>query len=343
MSSLSESSLYQLTVVRLRLFLRDRGAIFWIMVFPVLLSLGLGIAFRNMAADVLPVAATTPQLQQALNAQKSLSATRLDETSGARALTVGSILLLAVQTPDGVIYRYDGTNADARRARLLADDAIQVLGGRRDPIHSADELIHEHGSRYIDFVIPGVLGMNLLGSALWWLTSSIVDARQKKLLKLLLGSPMPRWQYLAAFPFSGLLILVVQVAIFIGCAKLAFDVPLRGSLWQLGLLCVLASFSFTALGLLISSRARSIEAANGWINLTALPMWILSGVFFSTSHFPAAVQPVIHALPLTAAIDTFRSNMLLGTDISQLGAPIVTLLAWLVVPFFVALKVFRWR
>lgn len=343
MSRLSESSFYQLIVMRLRLFVRDRGAIFWILIFPILLSLGLGVAFRNVAADVLPVAATTRELQQALNAEKSLSATMLDEVSGARALTGGSILLLAIQTRDGVSYRYDSTNGDARRARMLVNDAVQAHGGRHDPVNGVDQLIHENGSRYVDFVIPGVLGMSLLGSALWWLTSVIVDARQKKLLKLLMSSPMPRWQYLAALPLSGLLILIVQVVIFLGCAKWVFDVPFRGSLWQLGLLCVLASCSFTALGLLISSRARSIEAANGWINLIALPMWILSGVFFSTSRFPAVIQPIIHALPLTAAVDTFRANMLLGTDVSQLMAPVAILLAWLIVPFFIALKVFRWR
>jgi len=343
MNELSGSSLYQLTLTRLRLFWRDRTAIFWVLVFPLLLAIGLGVAFRNAAAEVLPVAATTSGLQQTLNVEKSLSATLLDEAAGARALTGGSIVLLAVQTRAGVVYRYDNTNADARHARLLADEVVQARGGRQNPIGAVDELIHENGSRYVDFVIPGVLGMSLLGSALWWLTSVIVDARQKKLLKLLMSSPMPRWQYLAALPLSGLLILSVHVLVFLGCARWIFEVPFRGSLWQLGLSCILAALSFTALGLLISSRARTIEAANGWINLTALPMWILSGVFFSTSRFPAAFQPVIHALPLTAAVDIFRSNMLLGTDISQLVAPVVTLLAWLTVPYLIALKVFLWR
>jgi ABC-2 type transport system permease protein len=343
MNKLDQSSLYQLTTTRFRLTLREPEAIFWVFIFPILLAVGLGIAFRNRPADVLQVGATTTQLTGALATDEGLTATKMDELTGTQALATGRILLLAIQTSDGVAYKYDDTNPDARTARLLADRAIQTVAGRRDALHAENQHIHEPGARYIDFVVPGLLGMNLMGSAIWGMGFSIVEARQKKLLKRLVASPMRRWQYLASYLLSRLALLVIEVAAFLGFARLVFGVPFRGSLWQLGFLCVLASLAFSALGLLVSSRARTMEAASGLMNLVMLPMWILSGVFFSATRFPAVVQPVVRALPLTAAIDALRGNMLQGMNLGEMIAPIGILLAWLAVPFAVSLRIFRWR
>src|SRR3984957_10173114 len=134
MSKLAMSSLFQLTIVRFRLFWREPEAIFWIFIFPILLAVGLGIAFRNRPADVLQVGATTGQLTQALRADKGLTAETMDEAAGAHALATGNILLLATQTQNGVAYKYDDTNPDARTARLLADRAIQTAAGRHEAV-----------------------------------------------------------------------------------------------------------------------------------------------------------------------------------------------------------------
>jgi ABC-type multidrug transport system permease subunit len=242
-----------------------------------------------------------------------------------------------------VAYKYDDTNPDARTARMVADEAIQAAAGRRDTVRVENELIHETGARYIDFVVPGLLGMNLMGSAMWGLGFAIVEARQKKLLKRLVASPMPRWQYLASFLLSRLAMLVIEVVVFLGFARLAFGVPFRGSLAALGVLCVLTSLVFSALGLLVASRAKTMEAVSGLMNLVMLPMWILSGVFFSATRFPAVIQPLVRALPLTAAIDAMRGNMLQGMSLGQLVVPVGILLAWFIVPFAVSLRIFRWR
>jgi ABC-type multidrug transport system permease subunit len=343
MSRLTEGSLYQLTSARFRLFFREPEAVFWIFVFPILLSVGLSIAFRNRPADVLQVAGTTAQVTAALNADKGLSAVTLDPSEGARELATGKILLLAVQGPAGVTFDYDDTNPDARTARLIADRAVQRAAGQREAVAISSQQVHEAGARYIDFVIPGLLGMNLMSSAIWGLGFAIVEARQKKLLKRLVASPMPRWQYLASFLLSRLLLLVIEVGAFLGFARLVFGVPFRGPIWELGLVCVLSSLSFSALGLLIASRAKTMEAASGLMNLVMLPMWILSGVFFSASRFPNVIQPVIRALPLTAAIDALRGNMLQGISLPHLIAPVSVLTVWLVVSFSVALRIFRWR
>jgi ABC-type multidrug transport system permease subunit len=316
---------------------------FWIFIFPILLAVGLGIAFRNRPADVLAVGATSPQLTQALNGDKGLSAAMMDEAEGTHDLTTGRILLLAIQDVGGVAYKYDDTNPDARLARLLADRAIQKAAGQKEALRSSNDLVHEAGARYIDFVVPGLLGMNLMGSAIWGLGFSIVEARQKKLLKRFVASPMPRWEYLASYILSRLVLLVIEVIAFLGFSKLVFGVPFRGSLWELGLLCVLTSLSLSSLGLLIASRAKTIEAVSGLMNLAMLPMWILSGIFFSATRFPKLIQPIVQALPLTAAIDALRGNMLQGMSLSQLGAPMAVLAAWLVVPFVISLRIFRWR
>ena len=343
MSSFAESSLYQLTITRFKLFLREPEALFWVFVFPILLAVGLGVAFRNRPPDILQVGATTTQLTQALNTDKGLSSIAIDPAEGTHDLATGRIVLLVVQTPTGVVYKYDDTNPDARSARLLVDRAIQNAAGQKEAVASSNDLIHETGARYIDFVVPGLLGMNLMGSAIWGLGFSIVEARQKKLLKRFVASPMPRWQYLASFLLSRLVLLIIEVGAFLGFARAVFGVPFRGSLVELGALCVLTSLSFSALGLLVASRARTIEAASGLMNLVMLPMWILSGVFFSATRFPALLQPFVRALPLTAAIDALRGNMLQGTSLPQLTAPILVLIAWLLACFVVSLRIFRWR
>src|SRR5579863_8318003 len=339
----SSSSLYQLTVTRLKLTLREPEAIFWIFVFPILLAIGLGIAFRNRPADVLPVGATTEQLTQALAADSGLKATQMDEGEGVHALAVGTIVLLAEQSANGVVYRYDNTNPDARTARMIADRAIEVGAGRKDVLTATNELVHEKGSRYIDFVVPGLLGMNLMGSAMWGLGFAIVDARQKKLLKRMVASPMPRWQYLAGYLLSRIGMLAIEVGIILGFAWLVFGVPFRGSLWVLALVCMLTSLMFSALGLLVATRATTMEAVSGLMNIVMMPMWIFSGVFFSSSKFPAFMQPLVKALPLTAAIDMIRGNMLQGMELGQMLAPMGVLMTWLIVAFSVSLKIFRWR
>jgi ABC-type multidrug transport system permease subunit len=192
-------------------------------------------------------------------------------------------------------------------------------------------------------VIPGLLGMNLMSSAIWGLGFAIVEARQKKLLKRLVASPMLKWQYLASFLVSRLGMLIIEVVLFLGFAKVAFGVPFRGSLWQLCLLCLMTSLAFSALGLLTASRAKTTEAVSGLMNLVMLPMWILSGVFFSATRFPAVIQPVVRALPLTAAIEAMRGNMLQGTGLQLMVPQVLILLAWFVAPFAVSLKIFRWR
>jgi ABC-2 type transport system permease protein len=239
--------------------------------------------------------------------------------------------------------RYDDTRPDARTARGLALDALQRASGRKDPLQVKDVVVREKGSRYIDFVIPGLLGMNLMGSGIWGVGFGIVDARKRKLLKRLIATPMSKAHYLASYLIHRLLLLGVEVLTIVGFGHWVFGVPLRGSLLQLAAICLLGSLSFGGLGLLVASRVRTMEGASGLMNLVMLPMWILSGVFFSSANFPAAMQPFIKWLPLTAVNDALRANMLQGLSLGALGLPVLVLVVWLVLCFGMALRLFRWQ
>jgi ABC-2 type transport system permease protein len=343
-NSLADHPLVQLTLVRFYEFIREPEALFWVFAFPILLAAGLGIAFRNRPPEVLRIAAVTPELTRSLRQEKLLEVQQLDLVAGQEALRTGKVALLAEPGANGTIeYRFDDTNPEGRAARLLADAALQRAAGRIDPVATSDKLVREVGSRYIDFLIPGLLGMNLMGSAIWSLGFAMVDARRKKLLKRLVASPMPRAYYLLSFLLSRILLLVVEVGVLVGFGAALFHVPVRGSLLDLATLCLLASLSFSALGLLLASRAKTIEAASGLMNLVMMPMWIASGVFFSSQKFPDIMQPFIKFLPLTAVIDALRANMLQGANLAQIAPQVGIISFWLVICFALALKIFRWR
>jgi len=344
-----DRSLVQLTLVRYREFLREPEAVFWVFVFPILLAAGLGVAFRNRPADVQHVAvlSTAPgatALAGALRADSALAVQLLDDSAAARALRTGAVALVAI--PRGghaVTYRFDDTRPDARTARLIANDAVQRAAGRTNPVAVGESRVRERGSRYIDFVIPGLLGMNLMGSGIWGIGFAIVDARKKKLLKRLIATPMSRAEYLASFLLSRLTMLFFEVVTLLAFGALIFGVPLRGSLPGLAMICLVASLTFGAMGLLVASRARTVEGASGLMNLVMLPMWVFSGVFFSASNFPRAMQPVIQALPLTAVNNALRANMLQGASLVSLWWELAIALAWLVAAFLLALRIFRWK
>jgi ABC-type multidrug transport system permease subunit len=224
----------------------------------------------------------------------------------------------------------------------MVDDAVQRLAGRADPVAITEAHIRERGARYIDFLVPGLLGMSLMSSGIWGIGFSIVDARRRRLLKRLVATPMSRGAYLASFVCSRFMVLVLEVGVLLGFSVLAFGVPVRGTAGTLVLVCVLSALAFGAIGLMVASRARTIEGASGLMNLTMVPMWVFSGIFFSSSRFPDTIQPLVQALPLTAVNDALRANLLEGAGLVQLAPELGIVAAWMVGSFVIALKLFRW-
>jgi ABC-2 type transport system permease protein len=342
-------SLVQLTLVRFREFFREPDAVFWTFAFPILLASGLGIAFRHRPPEQLHIAVVAPKgsdtvpVVATLRRDARLTVATVDDSAGEAALRNGVIALLVVPGAGSVGYRYDEARPEARTARLIVDDVLQRGAGRTDRVTVREALVSEPGSRYIDFVVPGLLAMNLMGSGIWGLGFAIVDARRRKLLKRLVATPMSRAEYLLSFLLSRLGLLVLEVAVLLGFAVFVFHVPMRGSGIELAGICLLSALAFGGLGLLIASRARTTEAVNGLMNLAMLPMWIFSGVFFSASNFPHAFQPFIRALPLTAVVNALRANMLQGGGWQAIAPDTAIVAAWAVGTFLLALRLFRWR
>jgi ABC-type polysaccharide/polyol phosphate export permease len=340
----ADHPLVQLTLARVREFTREPEAVFWALLFPVLMTVGLGIAFRSQPPAVLKVATTSTALVASLRQEPGLDVAELDAAEAARQLSTGVVVLLAEQAADGVVtYRYDETNPESRTARMLADRAIQRAAGRADPVATTDALVKEVGSRYVDFLVPGLVGLGIMTNTLWGVSFSIVDSRRRKLTKRLMATPMSRAHYLVSYLVWRLLVLIIEVGVPVAFGHYAFGVPVRGSLPALVLITVVASLSFSSQALLMASRARTIEAASGLVNMAAVPMWILSGVFFSAQRFPDAVQPFIAILPLTALIDAMRAHMLQGASMWDVAPQLGVLTGWLVVCFALALRLFRWR
>ena len=338
--------MFQLALSRMREFYREPEAVFWVFGFPIVLAFALGLAFRNTGPGELQVGvapgAGDSALAATLDSSPRLVAAVLDSGTARLRLRTGRIALLVVPG-DPLVYRYDSTRTESGLARLEVDDVLQRAQGRSDRVAVRDDRVVAPGSRYIDFLIPGLLGMNLLGSGIWGVGFSVVQARQRKLLKRYMATPMRRSHYLLSFILSRLVFLLLEVVALVGFGWLLFGVAVRGSFATLAVLTILGAFAFAGLGLLVASRAKTIEGVSGLMNLVMLPMWILSGTFFSYSRFPDAMIPFVKALPLTALNDSLRAVMIDGAGFLSLGAPVAIVMAWGAVSFAIALKIFRWR
>ena len=337
--------LAELTKARLREFVREPEALFWAVVFPIVMSLALAVAFP--ARGTQPVRVGVAPGPQAAEVRRMLSAAPgvvvRDITSGEeRAIREGDVQLVVVPTLPPT-YRFDSVRDDSRIARAVVDDVLKRAAGRTDPWTAREEALNVPGSRYVDWLIPGILGMNIMSTGMWGIGFSIAQARLRKLLKRLVASPMRKSEYLLAQVIARLVYLVPEAGVTLAFGVFAFGMPINGSYVAVLAVCVLGALSFAALGLLAASRAATIEAISGILNLSMLPMWVLSGVFFSTANFPDFLQPAIHMLPLTALNDALRAVVLEGASLAVIANEITLLALWGVVPFLLALRLFRWQ
>jgi ABC-2 type transport system permease protein len=340
------SALTELTLARIRELTREPEAVFWVFVFPIVLAAILSLAFRSRPPDPLPVGVVDgPQAaarMSALSGETGLRPRLLASEEAALALARGHVVLVVSSegTPD---YTYDPTQPDSRTAFLLVDAALQRAAGRVDAFAPKRVEITKPGARYVDFLVPGLLGMNLMGTGMWGIGFSLVVARNGNLLKRLIAAPARRSQLLGAQLISRLLFLVPEAGALLVFAHFVLGVPLRGSLLLLVAVSLLGALAFSGLGLLTAARPRTIEGVSGVMNLVMVPMWIFSGIFFSTERFPAAMQTFIQALPLTALNNALRGVMLEGVGLSSILPQLALLASWGVISFLVALKIFRWQ
>ena len=338
--------LWQLTLARFREFMRQPEAMFWVFVFPLLMAIGLGLAFRNRPPETVRIAVlrngpAADSLVARLANARGLAVQLLDSAAAAEQLRHGDVSLLVVPG-DPLVLRYDSTRTESYLARLVTNDAIQRAYGRSDVRTVRDIKVAERGHRYIDFLLPGLLGLNLMGTGMWGVGFAVVQMRVRRLLKRYLASPMRRSHFLLAFGFARLATVTLEVVTLVGFGMLAFHVPFRGSLLALVAVVLVGAFGFAGVGLLVASRAQTVEGVSGLMNAFMLPMWLLSGVFFSNAGFPSAMQPFIKALPLTALVDALRAVMIDGASLMSQGGELAIVAAWGLMSYVVALRIFRW-
>ena len=342
--------LFSLIAARFREFCREPAAIFWVYVFPLIMVVALGVAFRDKPiggfAVVIRSGDLAEQVRQTLERDGRFQVFVCDEQESQSRLRTGRVELLIVPSSDmaeGYSYYFDPTQEKSVLTRQMANEVLQQAAHRQDAISVHDYASTELGSRYIDFLVPGLLGMGLLGGGMWGVGFAIVDMRLRKLLKRYLATPMKRSHFLAAVMASRLLFTVPEVLMLLLFARIFFGVTSQGGYGALGLLILLGTFEFSGLGLLVACRAQTIETVSGLMNAVMLPMWIGSGVFFSAERFPASVQPFLYLLPLTPLIDAMRSIMLEGTSLLALGPQLALILAWGCATCALALRWFRWN
>ena len=348
---------------RLREFYRQPARIFWVYGFPTLLALGLGLAFETRGPEGVPVDLVRNEYSAAIETTlrghdvatltKSPGKTegagvRLkvwDEADALRRLRTGKAPLVVVPGPSGTVsYRYDPTRPEATSARAAVDQILQRDAGRVDPVATTDRPVTEPGSRYIDFLIPGLIGQNTMGGGLWGVGFLIVNFRIGKLLKRFMATPMPRRDFLLAILGARLTFLIPDVAVLLALGVFKFGMPVRGSLVLVCVVEVVGALAFSGIGLLIASRAKTTETVSGLMNLVMLPMWIFSGLFFSAERFPDAIQPFIQALPLTQLLNALRAILLEGAGLTSQVVLVAlgVLSAYAIGTFALALRFFRW-
>jgi ABC transporter DrrB family efflux protein len=340
------NALRELTLARIRAFIREPEALFWTFGFPIIMALGLGIAFREAPEQQAVVGVergtAAERYVDALRRDPAIKLTVLSADSAERAVRNGDVAVLLAGR-DTLVYRFDPARAESQSAQLLADRAIQRAAGAQPAVAAVEDRTRRPGGRYIDWVIPGLIGLNLMSTGMWGMGFGLVQMRQKKQLKRMSATPMRKRDFLLAQILARLAFIALEVPPILLFAWLAFGVELQGSFLALAGIVILGAMTFAGLGLLVSSRARTIEGVSGLLNLVMLPMFVLSGVFFPASRYPDVVQPIIQALPLTAMNDALRAVYNEGVGFRGYAVDVAILLAWMIVTFLLSVRLFRWQ
>ena len=343
----SVNPLFQLIVCNIKVYMREPEAIFWTYGFPLLMVIGLGVAFDTSAQQPVKFDAVEGKAAQGILASLGSSSdfvvtVKPEEEALIRLRRNKTPLVVSWKDSGGYEYHYDPSNPEAKSTRLTVDDALQRSAGRRDSVKVSDVRMTAPGSRYVDFLVPGLIGMNLMGGGMWGIGFVLVDMRLKKLLKRLLGTPMRRPQFLLSIVGTRVIFFLPEAFFLLVSAHFLFGVPIEGSLVSIVVVAFLGAMSFAGLGLLAASRARRIETISGIMNVIMLPMWLCSGIFFSAERFPNFVQPFVQALPLTQLLGALRAVILEGQSLLSQTFPLAYLLLWATLTFILALKLFRW-
>ena len=369
------NQLWQLIVALFREIIREPGLLFWGIIFPILMSLGLGLAFTKKGDVTRKVAIITdsgiyqnPEINGFLQnkSEKNISEEEdawqykyviSDEKLGnsvflfyemnwedaMKLLKRGTMNVLVAAAEDSVEYHFDPMNSDAELTYLKLSSIIEK--GELPETNSASKIkpLTVTGTRYIDFLVPGLITMGIMMSCMWGISYGLIEKRSKKLLRRLVATPMRKSHFLIALITVRIIMNVIESLALLIFALIVFKIKIQGDITSLLLLYLAGNIAFAGLAVFVSSNTSNTEVGNGLINAVVMPMMVLSGIFFSYQNFPEWSHAVIRALPLTIMTDGFRSIFNEGSGITDVMLPIVLLAAIGVAFFSAGLKLFKWH
>ena len=351
MKDKAPNQLVELTRMRVNLFLREPEAIFWVFVFPLVLAAVLGFAFRSGGEVEVPIGVLegpgADRVAAALAIDPALDVERFEDRDEARRLlrkaAVDVLVDPAASAEEVPTLHLDEGRPEAQNARVRILRALELAANPDRAATVRIEPMEEKGSRYVDFLFPGLLGMNLMGTGMWGVGFAIADVRRRKFLKRMIVTPMKKSSFFLSFLLSRLVFLEMELVALVAIGAWALDVPFRCNLLDFGVVAVVGAAVFAGIGILVASRAKTIEAVSGLMNLVMMPMWLGSGVFFSYERFPDVTHGVLRLLPLTGLNDALRALMIDGVGITAVLPQLGVQLFWGVLSIGLALKIFRWQ
>jgi ABC-type multidrug transport system permease subunit len=367
--------LWQLIAAQFREIIREPGVLFWGILFPILMSLGLGLAFTKKGEVTRKIGVISdsrvyenPTLSSFLmnNCEKNPSPKQgswkcryviKDEKLGnsvflfydlkweeaTRLLKRGTMNVLVAASGDSVEYHFDPMNSDAELTYLKLGNIISK--GKLPETGNNSEIrpLTVTGTRYIDFLVPGLITMGVMMSCMWGISYGIIEKRSKKLLRRLVATPMRKSHFLIALITVRVVMNFIESFALLIFALLAFRIKIQGDITALILIYLAGNIAFAGIAVFVSSHTSNTEVGNGLINFVVMPLMVLSGIFFSYQNFPEWSLGVIKNLPLTMMTDGFRSILNEGSGMPQVILPIIILTATGALFFSAGLKIFKWH
>jgi ABC-2 type transport system permease protein len=373
------NQLRQLTMAQVRELIREPGVLFWGILFPILMSLGLGIAFTKKADIIRKVAVILPDRETVASDSSSnlihfleincetlnpddkegyswkltLKDNKLgnsiflfyemDWKNAMMMLKRGTVNVVLAENEGQVVYHFDPMNSDAQLSYLKLNG---IIGGGQIVASEGNANIQPltvKGTRYIDFLVPGLITMGVMMSCMWGISYGIIEKRSKKLLRRLVATPMRKSHFLVALITVRIIMNFIESAVLFLFALIVFKIVIQGSIAALLIMFLAGNIAFAGIAVFVSSHTSNTEVGNGLINFVVFPMMVLSGIFFSYHNFPDWSIPVIQKLPLTMMTDGIRSIFNEGAGFHEVTLPVLILVATGVVFFTAGLKIFKWH
>ncbi len=362
--------LWQLIIIHLKELIREPGVIFWGIGFPLLIAWGLGIAFSRESTTETKIPILSYSSDSKLtgfiseNASESWLSDSVfsynvsidDEVFGKniyhfiplskeKAITgmkKGKYPLMLEPSKDSIYYHLDPSNPDARLLQLQLSSLFDQQKSDKKLTGKNIIKLEMQGTRYIDFLVPGLIGMTIMMACMWGISYTIIERRKGNMLRRMVATPLKKRNLLIAHMSARLSMNFLEALILVIFARYYFDLKVQGSWLALFLVFIAGNIAFTGIAFLLSSRTSNTEIGNAFVNLVTMPMLILSGIFFSYQNFPDWAIPFIEKLPLTMMADSFRSIINEGATLPDVMDNFLILGIGGVITFFVGLRVFKW-